>query len=130
MSSIFRALPAEGPSLSEAPAPAIAAPVAAFAPVPAAPAAEARALAPGAAPAEGGVLSFLLLAFLAGLGALATPCVFPAIPLTVSFFSKFTNESFGRGARLAAFYALSMMAFLTGAGVLISVLVGATGVTF
>jgi thiol:disulfide interchange protein/thiol-disulfide isomerase/thioredoxin len=74
------------------------------------------------------VVSFLLLAFLAGLGALATPCVFPAIPLTVSFFSKFSGESFARGSRLAGFYAISMVACFTLAGVVISVLVGATGV--
>ncbi len=84
---------------------------------------------PKSGPPQGeGLFSFLLLAFLAGLGALATPCVFPAIPLTVSFFSKFASESVARGARLAAFYAVSMVACFTAAGVLISVLVGATGV--
>ncbi len=31
---------------------------------------------------------FLLLSFLAGLAALLTPCVFPMIPMTVSFFTK------------------------------------------
>lgn len=31
-------------------------------------------------------LGFLLIAFLAGLAALLTPCVFPMIPMTVSFF--------------------------------------------
>lgn len=75
-----------------------------------------------------GVASFLLLAFLFGLGALATPCVFPAIPLTVSFFSKYSEESFGRGARLAAVYAATMVATFTAAGVLMSVFFGVTGV--
>ncbi|MCK6552702.1 redoxin domain-containing protein, partial [Myxococcota bacterium] len=75
-----------------------------------------------------GVLSFLFLAFLAGLGALVTPCVFPAIPLTVSFFSKYSEEGFGRGARLAAVYAATMVATFTVAGVLISVFFGVTGV--
>ncbi|MCC7384110.1 MAG: thioredoxin family protein [Deltaproteobacteria bacterium] len=79
------------------------------------------------APAEG-LLEFLLIAFVAGLAALATPCVFPAIPLTVSFFSKFTEESFSRGARLAAFYAISMIVYFTFAGVLISIVLGATGI--
>ncbi|WP_299672848.1 cytochrome c biogenesis protein CcdA [uncultured Polaribacter sp.] len=32
--------------------------------------------------------SFMLLAFGAGLAALLTPCVFPMIPLTVSFFGN------------------------------------------
>ena len=33
-----------------------------------------------------GLLSFLLIAFAAGLGGVLTPCVFPMIPMTVSFF--------------------------------------------
>lgn len=74
------------------------------------------------------VWEFLITAFLAGLAALATPCVFPAIPLTVSFFSKYSEESFGRGAVLAAFYAVSMVACFTFAGVLLSIVLGASGV--
>lgn len=35
-----------------------------------------------------GLLSIFLLGFIAGLVALLTPCVFPMIPLTVSFFTK------------------------------------------
>lgn len=38
------------------------------------------------------LLHFLLIAFLAGLAALLTPCVFPMIPMTVSFFMR-SNES-------------------------------------
>lgn len=82
----------------------------------------------GAPPMGEGLWSFLLIAFLAGLGALATPCVFPAIPLTVSFFSKFSEENFGRGARLAAFYAISMVVAFTFFGVLMSVLFGVSGI--
>jgi thiol:disulfide interchange protein len=37
---------------------------------------------------SGGLLSIFLLGFLGGLFALITPCVFPMIPLTVSFFTK------------------------------------------
>jgi cytochrome c biogenesis protein CcdA len=36
--------------------------------------------------------SFMILAFGSGLAALLTPCVFPMIPLTVSFFSKKNNN--------------------------------------
>ncbi len=74
-----------------------------------------------------GLLSFLALAFLFGLGALATPCVFPAIPLTVSFFSKYRAESVGRSVRLAATYALTMVLAFSAAGVLTSILFGVTG---
>lgn len=38
--------------------------------------------------ATGGLLTIFLLGFLGGLVALITPCVFPMIPLTVSFFTK------------------------------------------
>jgi thiol:disulfide interchange protein len=41
------------------------------------------------------LLGFLLISFLAGLAALITPCVFPMIPMTVSFFT-------GRGTRFQA----------------------------
>jgi thiol:disulfide interchange protein len=34
------------------------------------------------------LLAFLLVAFLGGLVAVATPCVFPMLPMTVSFFTK------------------------------------------
>lgn len=78
---------------------------------------------------SGGLWSFLALAFVFGLGALATPCVFPAIPLTVSFFSKYSSESFGRGARLALVYALTMVAAFTAGGVLVSIIFGVTGIT-
>jgi thiol:disulfide interchange protein len=77
---------------------------------------------------ERGVLSFMALAFVFGLGALATPCVFPAIPLTISFFSKYAHESFGRSARLAFVYATTMVVAFTLLGVLLSVVFGVTGV--
>lgn len=40
---------------------------------------------------SGGFLTIFLLGFLGGLVALITPCVFPMIPLTVSFFTKKAN---------------------------------------
>jgi thiol:disulfide interchange protein len=36
---------------------------------------------------NGSLIAFFLVAFLAGLAALLTPCVFPMIPMTVSFFT-------------------------------------------
>jgi thiol:disulfide interchange protein len=44
-----------------------------------------------------GLLNLFLLGFLGGLVALLTPCVFPMIPLTVSFFTKkSTSKASGR----------------------------------
>lgn len=41
---------------------------------------------------ESGLLNIFVLGFLGGLIALFTPCVFPMIPLTVSFFTKKTQD--------------------------------------
>ncbi|MFO8072134.1 MAG: cytochrome c biogenesis protein CcdA [Polyangia bacterium] len=74
-----------------------------------------------------GLLGFLLVAFLAGLAALATPCVFPMIPITVSFFSKYSRVSLRRSVAMATIYALSIIVTFTLVGVLVSALFGAVG---
>ncbi len=61
--------------------------------------------------------------FLAGLLALLTPCVFPMIPMTVSFFLK-QSKSKAAGKRNALFYALSIILIYTGLGLLITSLFG------
>jgi len=50
----------------------------------------------------------IVLGFLGGLIALLTPCVFPMIPLTVSFFTK-RNENPVRGRIEALLYAFSIV---------------------
>ncbi len=67
--------------------------------------------------------TFFLIAFVAGLAALATPCVFPMIPMTVTFFS---SSSAGRGeaVRKAVVYGLSIVVLYVVLGVLVSVLFG------
>ncbi|MEY3432670.1 MAG: hypothetical protein RL131_606 [Bacteroidota bacterium] len=55
--------------------------------------------------AESGPLKIFFLGFLGGLFALLTPCVFPMVPLTVSYFTKHSaNKS--KGKQLAALYGL------------------------
>lgn len=49
-----------------------------------------------------------LLGFLGGLVALLTPCVFPMIPLTVSFFTKGSDDR-GKGIRNAITYGLFIL---------------------
>jgi thiol:disulfide interchange protein DsbD len=75
----------------------------------------------------GGLWSFLLLA--AGFGALAllTPCVFPMIPVTVSFFASASREG-GSALRLALLFAAGIVATSTGLGLALTVLLGAGGV--
>ena len=54
-----------------------------------------------------GLASIFFLGFLGGLIALVTPCVFPLIPLTVSFFTTRSGTR-SRGVRNAFFYGLSI----------------------
>lgn len=55
-----------------------------------------------------GFWMFLVLGFAGGLLALITPCVFPMIPLTVSFFTK-GNKSKAKGIFDASFYGFSII---------------------
>lgn len=54
---------------------------------------------------ESSIFKIFLLGFLGGLFALLTPCVFPMVPLTVSFFTKHSDNK-QRGKRLAITYGL------------------------
>ncbi len=54
------------------------------------------------------LLAIILLGFAGGLVALVTPCVFPMIPLTVSFFTK-RSESKTKGKFEAFFYGFSIV---------------------
>ena len=54
------------------------------------------------------MLAIFLLAFGSGLAALLTPCVFPMIPMTVSFFTK-QSKSKAQGIRNAVFYGVSII---------------------
>lgn len=70
------------------------------------------------APAEKegkGLLNIFILGFLGGLVALLTPCVFPMIPLTVSFFTKGSeNKSKGMfNAFMYGFYILLVYVLLS-----------------
>lgn len=69
---------------------------------------------------SGDLLSLCLLAFVGGLLALFTPCVWPVIPLTVSFFMKR-----GRGVRDAVLYGVSIMVIFLLMGVVVTSLFGA-----
>jgi thiol:disulfide interchange protein len=70
------------------------------------------------------LLAIFLGGFIGGLLALMTPCVFPMIPLTVSFFTK-RASSRGKGIASALFYGGSIISVYTGLGMLITVVFGA-----
>jgi len=67
--------------------------------------------------------SFFLVAFTSGLLALGTPCVFPIIPMTVSFFTK-RSGSRRQGIMKAIFYGLSIIFIYILVGTVISSLNG------
>lgn len=75
---------------------------------------------------EGGIWPFLLLAIGAGLASLLTPCVFPMIPLTVSYFTK-QGHSRSRATRMALLFGLSIVVTFTVIGVVMAIVVGAAG---
>jgi thiol:disulfide interchange protein len=75
-----------------------------------------------------GLFSFLLLAVTVGFASLLTPCVFPMIPITVSYFTKTSAQTKGRGIAQAGIYALAIIATFTILGVVVALVFGATGV--
>lgn len=69
------------------------------------------------------LLAFMLVAFLAGLAALLTPCVFPMIPMTVTFFTGKAKNRAG-AIRQAVIYGLSIIVIYVVAGTIIAVING------
>ena len=63
--------------------------------------------------------------FLGGLVALLTPCVFPMIPLTVSFFTKRSKDR-TTGLRNALWYGSSIVIIYVGIGILLTSIFGPT----
>jgi len=63
-----------------------------------------------------------ILAFLSGLAALLTPCVFPMIPMTVSFFMK--DGSKAKAIRNGFIYGVSIIGIYVFIGTLVAVVAG------
>lgn len=66
-----------------------------------------------------GLFVFLLVSFFAGLAAILTPCVFPMIPMTVSFFMR-GSENRGKAIKAALFFGSSIVLIYTLLGALFS----------
>lgn len=71
-----------------------------------------------------GLLSIFFIAFLSGFAALLTPCVFPMIPMTVSFFTK-QSRNRAAGIRNAIIYAISIILIYVILGLLVTWIFGA-----
>ena len=71
-----------------------------------------------------GIWSIFLIAFLSGFAALLTPCVFPMIPMTVSFFTK-QSKNKSAGIRNAIFYGISIIVIYVLLGFIVTWIFGA-----
>ena len=74
------------------------------------------------------LLSFLWLAVTVGALSLLTPCVFPMIPITVSYFTNHSAGHRSKAIKLASVYSLGIILTFTLLGMLLAVFVGAAGI--
>ncbi len=72
--------------------------------------------------------SFIWLAISLGALSLLTPCVFPMIPITVSYFTNHAAGNRARALRMATVYSLGIIATFTLLGMLLAIFVGAAGI--
>lgn len=73
---------------------------------------------------EKGLWTIFFLSFLSGFAALLTPCVFPMIPMTVSFFTK-QSKNKAQGIRNAVIYGLSIIIIYVLLGSIVTAVFGA-----
>ncbi|UUC44901.1 protein-disulfide reductase DsbD family protein [Flavobacterium cerinum] len=71
-----------------------------------------------------GLFTIFIIAFFSGFAALLTPCVFPMIPMTVSFFTK-QSKNRAQGIRNAIIYGVSIIVIYVLLGSLVTAIFGA-----
>ena len=71
-----------------------------------------------------GLFMIFVLAFLGGFAALLTPCVFPMIPMTVSFFTK-QSKTKAQGIKNAMIYGISIILIYVLLGTMVTAVFGA-----
>jgi len=76
---------------------------------------------------QAGLGAFLLLSLGMGLVALLTPCVFPMIPITVSFFLKQGESGEIGPVRSAGLYAGGIVVIYSALGLILALTLGASG---
>ncbi len=74
------------------------------------------------------IWSFVWLAVTLGALSLLTPCVFPMIPITVSYFTNHAGRSRAKAVRLASIYSIGIISTFTILGMLLAIFVGAAGI--
>ncbi|APW63108.1 protein-disulfide reductase DsbD family protein [Paludisphaera borealis] len=112
---------AKTPAVAEAPAiAATSGPVVASAETPALAAKADAPISEIARTAQQGLIPFLIASAIGGLFALAMPCVWPMIPITVNFFVKQGQNGSGKTTGLAIAYCLAIIGIFTSVGVFFS----------
>nr|WP_314755532.1 cytochrome c biogenesis protein CcdA [uncultured Prevotella sp.] len=71
-----------------------------------------------------GVLYIFLMGLIGGLLALVMPCIWPIIPMTVSFFLKRAKEDRKKGIKDAITYGISIIVIYLGLGLLVTAIFG------
>jgi len=79
----------------------------------------------GASAASSSLISIFAAGFIAGLIAFLLPCIFPMVPLTVSYFTK-RAETKGKGIQGAIIYGISIIVIYVVLGLLITLIFGAS----
>jgi thiol:disulfide interchange protein len=87
----------------------------------------AESIVPTPLPGNGSLALFLWIAATMGALSLLTPCVFPMVPITISYFSRGESRGRGRAVRDAAVYAGGIVLAFTSLGLGLAILLGATG---
>ena len=85
---------------------------------------ELRASGAGDSLADHSLLYLLLMGFVGGLLAVCMPCIWPIIPMTVSFFLKRAKDDKQKGVRDALTYGVSIIVIYLGLGLLVTALFG------
>lgn len=75
-----------------------------------------------------GLLNYILFAISVGLLSLLTPCVFPMIPITVSFFTKREHRTTGDAIKQALIYCFGIIFTFTGLGMAMTLIAGPAGI--
>ncbi len=80
------------------------------------------------AASSGGLAAFILVAFGFGLAAIFTPCCFPMIPITVSYFLNRPAAARARGVADALVFCLGIVVLFSALGLIATAILGPFGV--
>ncbi|MCU0240652.1 MAG: thioredoxin family protein [Pyrinomonadaceae bacterium] len=79
-------------------------------------------------PQDANLWSFIWLAITFGAISLLTPCVFPMIPITVSYFTNHAGGNRNKSLRLALVYSVGIILTFTALGMALAIFLGASGI--